>query len=56
MGKRGPMTFAKRQRETDKKRLAEQKRARRAERGKQDSTEPEVIICKPIIDEEEQQS
>jgi hypothetical protein len=53
MGKRGPMTFAKRQRETDKKRLAEEKRARRAERGKQEPTEPEVIICKPIVDEEQ---
>ncbi|MBA3708111.1 MAG: hypothetical protein H0W83_04710 [Planctomycetes bacterium] len=47
------MTFAKRQRETDKKRLADEKRQRRAQRSKEDPIEPETLICKPILDEEE---
>ena len=52
MSKRGPVTFAKRQREMDKKRQAEEKRARRAERAKEGPREPEITIHKPIVDGE----
>ena len=38
MGKRGPVTFAKRQREKDKKANAE-------------PTVQEILICKPFVDE-----
>ncbi len=51
MGKRGPVTFAKRQREKDKKELAAQKRTRRLERANAEPTEQEIIICKPFVDE-----
>jgi hypothetical protein len=53
MSKRGPVTFAKRQREMDKKKESEAKRARRAERARLGPTEPEIQICKPIIDSEQ---
>lgn len=48
MGRPGPMTFAKRQREAEKKRIAAEKRARRAQRGKEGPAEPEIIIHKPV--------
>ena len=53
MSKRGPVTFAKRQREMDKKKDAETKRVKRAERAKLGPSEPEIQICKPILDEEQ---
>lgn len=53
MSKRGPVTFAKRQREMEKKKEAEAKRVRRVERAKLGPSEPEIQICKPILDEEQ---
>jgi hypothetical protein len=53
MSNRSPATFAKRQREMEKKRLAEQKRVRRAQRGDAPKAEEEILICKPIVDEEQ---
>lgn len=52
MAKTGPASFAKRQREKDKKMANEKKRARRAERAKLGPQEPEIQICKPILDDE----
>ncbi len=52
MSKRGPVTFAKRQREMDKKRQAQDKLAKRAERAKQGPREPEITFHKPIVDDE----
>jgi hypothetical protein len=52
MANRTPTTFAKRQREVEKKRIAEEKRARRALRNKAGPTEPEILICKPIVDDQ----
>lgn len=52
MSKRGPVTFAKRQREMDKKRAAEEKRAKRAQRKLDGPQEPEIVITKPYVDEE----
>ena len=40
MARRTPATFAKRQREMDKKRWAEQKRAKRAERSRETRQAP----------------
>jgi hypothetical protein len=53
MSKRGPQTFAKRQRELEAKRIAAEKRQRRAERKEAGPTEPEIVIHKPIVDEEQ---
>ncbi len=53
MSKRGPVTFAKRQREMDKKRSAEEKRAKRAERKKLGPQEPETTMHRPFTDEED---
>lgn len=53
MSKRGPVTFAKRQREKEKKQAADSKRSRRAERALRGPSEPEIQICKPILDEEQ---
>jgi hypothetical protein len=53
MAKRTPATFAKRQREMDKKRWAEDKRKRKAERRTDPATpgeEPPYEVCRPIID------
>ncbi len=52
MSKRGPVTFAKRQREIEKKRQAQEKLARRAERAKQGPREPEITMHRPIVDGE----
>lgn len=52
MSKRTPATFAKRQREMDKKRWADEKRKRKQERkeaGPQDP--PPIEICRPFVDE-----
>lgn len=52
MSKRTPATFAKRQREMDKKRWAEEKRKRRAERKEAGPQEPlPVQECRPFVDE-----
>ncbi len=55
MARRTPATFAKRQREMEKKRIAAEKRLRRHDRSPDDgpAPEPEITICKPIIDEEQ---
>jgi hypothetical protein len=54
MARRTPATFAKRQREMEKKRTAAEKRARRHDRTPGEGpVEPEITICKPIIDEEQ---
>lgn len=54
MARRTPATFAKRQREMDKKRWAEEKRKRKAERRAAGpdavASEPE-LVCRPILDE-----
>ena len=54
MARRTPATFAKRQREMDKKRWAEQKRAKRAERRSAEprppGEEPPYEECRPILD------
>jgi hypothetical protein len=52
MSKRGPVTFAKRQREMEKKKQNEEKRAKRAERAKEGPREPEITIHKPFVDGE----
>jgi hypothetical protein len=53
MSKRGPSSIAKRQREKDQKRTADEKRSRRAERKIAGPQEPEFIIHKPILDEDQ---
>ncbi len=54
MARRTPATFAKRQREMEKKRIAAEKRLRRHDRTDEGpAPEPEITICKPIIDEEQ---
>lgn len=54
MSKRTPATFAKRQREMDKKRWAEDKRKRKAERRAADPLPPgeeqPYDVCRPITD------
>ena len=52
MANRGQVTFAKRQREMDKKRAAEEKRTRRAQRAAEGPKEAEVLECRPFVDEE----
>lgn len=52
MSKRGPTTFAKRQREMDKKRKADQKRQERAQRRKEGPQELEIMPLRPITDDE----
>ncbi len=52
MARRTPATFAKRQREMDKKRWAEEKRKRKAERRSAEPGEPPPNeVCRPILDE-----
>lgn len=55
MARRTPATFAKRQREMEKKRHAEDKRRRKAERKAAGPTlpedEPPFEVCRPITDE-----
>jgi hypothetical protein len=55
MARRTPATFAKRQREMDKKRWAEEKRKKKAERRDADplppGEEPPYEVCRPITDE-----
>ena len=53
MGKRGPMTFAKRQREMEAKRIANEKRAKRLQRRDDAPAEPEIVTLKPFVDEEQ---
>jgi len=54
MAKRTPATFAKRQREMDKKRWAEEKRKKKAERRSAEpgapGDEPPYEVCRPITD------
>lgn len=54
MARRTPATFAKRQREMDKKRWADEKRAKRAERRSAEprppGEEPPYEVCRPIVD------
>lgn len=55
MARRTPATFAKRQREMDKKRTAEEKRRRKVER--RDAPPGEAVpdeICRPILDDEDE--
>ena len=54
MGKRGPMSFAKRQREASKKQTQDAKRARRAERAEAGPVEPEVIMHTPVPENEDE--
>lgn len=52
MSNRTPTTLAKRQREMDKKRWAEEKRRRRAARKEAGGQEPmPVTECRPFVDE-----
>jgi hypothetical protein len=55
MAKRTPATFAKRQREMDKKRWAEEKRKQKAERRAAGplppGEEPPNEVCRPILDD-----
>jgi hypothetical protein len=53
MAKRGPTTFLKRQREMEAKRLAAEKRQRRAERRDAPPVEPDIVIHKPFVDDEQ---
>jgi len=53
MSKRGPSTIAKRQREKDQKRSADEKRAQRAKRKIEGPSEPEIIQHKPFTDEDQ---
>jgi hypothetical protein len=48
MGKRGPISFAKRQREVSKKQAQDAKRARRAERSAAGPAAPEIIMHTPV--------
>lgn len=51
MSRPSPATFAKRQREMDKKRWAEEKRRKRAERRAAGPTDPPPSeVCRPITD------
>jgi len=52
MAKRTPTTFAKRQREIEQKKRAEDKRKKSVERKLAPKTEEPVIYCKPFIDDE----
>jgi len=52
MSKRGPISFAKRQREASKKQAQDAKRARRAERAQAGPVEPEVIMHTPVPTDE----
>lgn len=55
MARRTPATFAKRQREMDKKRFADAKRKKMAERRAAEpippGQEPPNEVCRPIVDE-----
>ena len=52
MARRTPATFAKRQRQMDKKRWAEEKRKRKAERRAAGPAEEQPNeVCRPITDE-----
>jgi hypothetical protein len=51
MSKRTPATFAKRQREMEQKRRADEKRKRRIERKEAGPQEIPVEVCKPFVDE-----
>lgn len=53
MANRTPATFAKRQREMDKKRWADEKRKRKAERKAAGPQEPQPNeVCRPITDDD----
>jgi hypothetical protein len=52
MGKRGPMSFAKRQREASKKQAQDAKRARRAERTAAGPSAPDIIIHGPVPEDD----
>jgi hypothetical protein len=52
MSKRGPISFAKRQREASKKQAQDAKRARRAERSQAGPAEPEIIMHTPVPTDE----
>lgn len=55
MASRTPATFAKRQRELDKKQRAEEKRKKRAERReagpRPPGEEPPMEVCRPFTDD-----